>query len=154
MTRWRGTGVHNRCVAELSCTWAPWQRLFLSLIHFWREYSWLSTFRFHLRLNCGYSNNKPPIFDGLYHPFMVIRGMVCYWYTNIIPFAFLRGLRRVLGLRSCRSSPPDVLLIHKLWSRSNNRSLGTLMALLPDISTHMTPFVECITHYNPTYSQL
>ena len=34
---------------------------------------------------CGYSNNKPPIFDGLYHPFMVIRGMVYYCYTNIRP---------------------------------------------------------------------
>ena len=27
--------------------------------------------------------NKPPIFDGLYHPSMVIRGMVYYCYTNI-----------------------------------------------------------------------
>ena len=33
---------------------------------------------------CGYSNNKPPVFDGLYQPFMVMRGMV-YCYTNIIP---------------------------------------------------------------------
>ena len=24
----------------------------------------------------GYSNNKPPIFDGLYNPFLMIRGMV------------------------------------------------------------------------------
>ena len=32
---------------------------------------------------CGYSNNKPPIVDGLYHRFMVIRGVVYYCYTNI-----------------------------------------------------------------------
>ena len=31
---------------------------------------------------CGYSNNKPPIFDGLYHPSMVIWGMDYYCYTN------------------------------------------------------------------------
>ena len=33
----------------------------------------------------NYSNNQPPILDGLYHPFMVIRGMVYYCYTNIKP---------------------------------------------------------------------
>ena len=32
-------------------------------------------------LQCEYCNNKPPIFDGLYH--MVIRGIVYYCYTNI-----------------------------------------------------------------------
>ena len=37
----------------------------------------------------GYSKNKPQIFDGLYKPFMVIRGMVYYWYTNIT--FYLRG---------------------------------------------------------------
>ena len=31
----------------------------------------------------GCSNNKPPIFDGLYQLFLVIRGMVYYCYTNI-----------------------------------------------------------------------
>ena len=36
-------------------------------------------------LQCWYSNNKPPIFDGLYIPFLVIRGMVYYYcYTNIM----------------------------------------------------------------------
>ena len=35
-------------------------------------------------LNVGIvHNNKPPIFNGLYYPFMVIRGMVYYCYTNI-----------------------------------------------------------------------
>ena len=28
-------------------------------------------------------NNKPPSFDGLYHPFVVIRGMVYSCYTSI-----------------------------------------------------------------------
>ena len=28
------------------------------------------------------------MFDGLYHPFMVIRGMVYYCYTNITEFTF------------------------------------------------------------------
>ena len=36
----------------------------------------------YIGLYCGYSNNKPPMFDAVYHPFMVIRGMV---YEIAIP---------------------------------------------------------------------
>ena len=39
----------------------------------------------------GYSNNKPPIFGSLYQPFMVIRGMVYYCYTNIMNNAISLG---------------------------------------------------------------
>ena len=42
-----------------------------------------------------YSNNKPPMFDGLYHQFMVIRGMVSYCYTNIFGFV-QKGMPYVL----------------------------------------------------------
>ena len=34
--------------------------------------------------NVGIAIINHPFFDGVYHPFMVIRGMVCYCYTNII----------------------------------------------------------------------
>ena len=41
-----------------------------------------------------YSNNKPPIFDGSYQPFVVIGGMVYYCYTNIMTFAELSWFGR------------------------------------------------------------
>ena len=34
------------------------------------------------KIYCGYGNNKPPIFDGLYHPFMVMTGA---WFMIAIP---------------------------------------------------------------------
>ena len=41
--------------------------------------------------NVGIARIKPPIFDDLYHPFMVIRGMVYYCYTKVIVSQFLLG---------------------------------------------------------------
>ena len=46
-------------------------------------------------ISIRYSNNKPPIFDSLYHPFMGIRGMVYYCYTNIPHVFHLRLLGSV-----------------------------------------------------------
>ena len=35
-----------------------------------------------LNTMCGYSNNKPPFFDGFYHPFMVIRDCLLLLYQQ------------------------------------------------------------------------
>ena len=40
--------------------------------------------------NVGIAIINYPIFDGLYHPFMVIRGLVYHCYTNITNFEELR----------------------------------------------------------------
>ena len=43
---------------------------------------------------CGYNNNKPSIFDGLYHPFMVCWGMVYSCYTHITSDTLNAGCSR------------------------------------------------------------
>ena len=69
-----------RCLAQSSI----WERtliddmLYIYIINYHRCSSMYS--------NGGiatYSNNKPPIFDAVYHPFVVIRGTVYYCYANI-----------------------------------------------------------------------
>ena len=108
-----------------------------------------------------YSNNKPPMFDGLYQPFMVIRGMVYYCYTNITIFKGqkrqqkpwpskrwdLQRFGRPKPRNPARPSPWDICFSLPLGRSAVDRNISTLwkhVEISPQLMAIWCNMMKCI----------
>ena len=66
-------------------------------------------FDIFVHVNNGKTIVKHPMFDGLYHPFMVILGMVYYCLTTLVVLVSLVKMcfgEAMLGKARCLATPP------------------------------------------------